>query len=151
LCLYLSVLDRTGKVHPTTSETQATQSSIRDVITETVDSQVGAADLTPDELFETSTSSLDSWIPPAKKMRKVQHIQVQHIEEVIAPGARLSSDVKWIPPVSPYGLIQEQLYRDPWKVLVACMLLNKTGGRQVCTTTLELHLWCTNIPSVSQD
>ncbi|CAM6037598.1 unnamed protein product [Sphagnum compactum] len=134
--------DQTGKVHPTTSETQATQSSIRDVMTETVDSLDGAADLTPDELFETTTSSLDSWIPPAKKMRKVQHIQVQHIEEVIAPGARLSSDVKWIPPVSPYGLIQEQLYQDPWKVLVACMLLNKTGGRQMHKVIWDLFELC---------
>ncbi|CAI5501172.1 unnamed protein product [Closterium sp. Naga37s-1] len=37
----------------------------------------------------------------------------------------------WVPPVSPFGLIQERLYRDPWKLLVACMLLNKTAGRQL--------------------
>jgi len=38
---------------------------------------------------------------------------------------------EWVPPVSPYGLIQEKLYKDPWKLLVACMLLNKTSGQQV--------------------
>lgn len=37
----------------------------------------------------------------------------------------------WVPPVSPYGLIQEKLYKDPWKLLVACMLLNKTAGQQM--------------------
>ena len=33
----------------------------------------------------------------------------------------------WVPPASPYGLLQEQLYADPWRVLVACALLNKTS------------------------
>lgn len=37
----------------------------------------------------------------------------------------------WVPPVSPYGLLEEELYRDPWKLLVSCMLLNKTTAVQV--------------------
>lgn len=80
-----------------------------------------------DELLG-STSSLEL-TPPAKRRRKVQTA----IAELTPPvGSRLLSGVNWVPPVSPYGLIQEQLYQDSWKVLVACMLLNKTGGRQVC-------------------
>lgn len=71
-------------------------------------------------------SSLD--FTPPRKRRKPQQLFVDGTPLV---GARLISGVKWVPPVSPYGLIQEQLYQDPWKVLVACMLLNKTGGRQV--------------------
>lgn len=35
------------------------------------------------------------------------------------------------PHVSPYGLIEEQLYYNPWKLLVACILLNKTSASQV--------------------
>jgi len=31
-----------------------------------------------------------------------------------------------IPPRSPYSLIQEDLWPDEWKILVACMLLNCT-------------------------
>ena len=38
----------------------------------------------------------------------------------------------WHPPASPYGLLEEVLYQDPWKLLVACMLLNVTSGLQVC-------------------
>ena len=38
----------------------------------------------------------------------------------------------WHPPASPYGLLEEVLYEDPWKLLVACMLLNVTSGLQVC-------------------
>ena len=39
----------------------------------------------------------------------------------------------WHPPASPYGLIEEYLYQEPWKLLVACMLLNVTSGLQVIT------------------
>ena len=28
--------------------------------------------------------------------------------------------------------VQEQLYHDPWKLLLACMLLNKTNATKVC-------------------
>ncbi|KAK2718552.1 uncharacterized protein LOC136037943 isoform X2 [Artemia franciscana] len=32
----------------------------------------------------------------------------------------------WIPPQSPYKLVQEILFRDPWKLLVASIFLNRT-------------------------
>ena len=35
----------------------------------------------------------------------------------------------WLPPVSPYGLIQETLWPDGWKILVACIMLNCTTRR----------------------
>ena len=34
----------------------------------------------------------------------------------------------WDPPQSPYGFIQEHLYRDPWQLLVATIFLNRTNG-----------------------
>ena len=37
----------------------------------------------------------------------------------------------WNPPVSPYGLLEEELYKDPWKLFVSCILLNKTSAVQV--------------------
>lgn len=47
-----------------------------------------------------------------------------------APAAAHSRDSagSWVPPPSPFGLLQETLYADPWKVLVACLLLNKTSA-----------------------
>ncbi|PSC75056.1 methyl-binding domain 4 [Micractinium conductrix] len=48
----------------------------------------------------------------------------------------------WEPPVSPYGLLEEELYDDPWKLLVACMLLNKTSGAQVRKVIWELFSLC---------
>ncbi|CAN0106066.1 unnamed protein product [Lampetra fluviatilis] len=37
---------------------------------------------------------------------------------------------KWTPPRSPFNLVQETLFHDPWKLLVATIFLNKTSGRQ---------------------
>ena len=37
---------------------------------------------------------------------------------------------KWIPPKSPFNLIQESLFHDPWKLLVATIFLNRTSGRK---------------------
>ncbi|XP_035205538.1 methyl-CpG-binding domain protein 4-like isoform X1 [Stegodyphus dumicola] len=38
---------------------------------------------------------------------------------------------KWIPPRSPFNLIQEDLYHDPWKMLIATICLQKTAGGSV--------------------
>lgn len=37
---------------------------------------------------------------------------------------------KWTPPRSPFNLIQETLFHDPWKLLIATIFLNKTSGKQ---------------------
>ena len=42
---------------------------------------------------------------------------------MIAPG--------WVPPRSPYSLIQEDLFPDEWMILVSCMMLNCTSRKQV--------------------
>jgi methyl-CpG-binding domain protein 4 len=34
----------------------------------------------------------------------------------------------YVPPSSPYGLVQEQLHQDPWKLLIATIFLNRTTG-----------------------
>ena len=45
------------------------------------------------------------------------------------PGLQKFFTLKYTPPKSPFNLIQEELYTDPWKLLVATIFLNKTGGR----------------------
>ncbi|CAD6205047.1 unnamed protein product [Miscanthus lutarioriparius] len=44
---------------------------------------------------------------------------------------RLSLDQLVPPPCSPHKLLQENYASDPWKVIVICMLLNLTQGKQV--------------------
>ena len=36
--------------------------------------------------------------------------------------------LNYVPPKSPFSLIQEQLFHDPWKLLIATVFLNKTAG-----------------------
>ncbi|KAG9333810.1 hypothetical protein JZ751_010089, partial [Albula glossodonta] len=36
---------------------------------------------------------------------------------------------QWTPPRSPFNLVQETLFHNPWKLLVATIFLNKTGGK----------------------
>lgn len=37
----------------------------------------------------------------------------------------------WIPPRSPFGLLQEDLGHSEWLILIACQMLNCTARRQV--------------------
>ena len=34
--------------------------------------------------------------------------------------------MNWIPPKSPFNLIQEHVYHDPWKIFVVCIFCNLT-------------------------
>nr|GEW78551.1 methyl-CpG-binding domain protein 4-like protein [Tanacetum cinerariifolium] len=46
-------------------------------------------------------------------------------------------DNTWVPPESIHHLIQENHYHDPWRIVVICILLNKTQGIQVKPAILE--------------
>ncbi|XP_073035153.1 uncharacterized protein [Primulina eburnea] len=48
---------------------------------------------------------------------------------------RITQDITWKPPPLKEKLIQHDHASDPWRVLVICMLLNKSGG-------LQEHSWC---------
>ena len=38
---------------------------------------------------------------------------------------------EWIPPQSPFDLLQERFWPDEWKILVVCLMLNQTSRKQV--------------------
>ena len=42
---------------------------------------------------------------------------------------KLKAGPKWIPPKSPFNLLQETLYHDPWKLLVGTIFMNKVSGK----------------------
>ena len=49
----------------------------------------------------------------------------------VAPGLRRHKHLEYpdfVPPSSPHGLVQEQLFKEPWKLLVATIFLNRTTG-----------------------
>ncbi|GFO15651.1 methyl-cpg-binding domain protein 4 [Plakobranchus ocellatus] len=57
---------------------------------------------------------------------------------------KLKRDSSWVPPKSPFFLVQESLFHDPWKLLVATIFLNKTSGRQAIPTLWKfLNHWPT--------
>lgn len=44
----------------------------------------------------------------------------------------------WAPPKSPIGMLQEDLWPNEWKILVACLLHNQTSRKQVNKVYKEL-------------
>jgi len=39
--------------------------------------------------------------------------------------------MSWIPPKSPFDLLQGRYWPDDWKILIVCLLLNQTSRKQV--------------------
>ena len=46
--------------------------------------------------------------------------------------------MRWIPPRSPYNLLQESVWQDPWKIFVCCIFCNLTRRVQA-----EPYFWKT--------
>ncbi|KAG8365742.1 hypothetical protein BUALT_Bualt17G0003500 [Buddleja alternifolia] len=71
-------------------------------------------------------------VQPEKARKKKAHTPVltaaQKQDEAYK---RKTPDNTWMPPRSPFNLLQEDHAFDPWRVLVICMLLNQTTGLQV--------------------
>ncbi|XP_025019209.1 methyl-CpG-binding domain protein 4 isoform X2 [Python bivittatus] len=53
------------------------------------------------------------------------------IKEAPSPPRRKAFR-KWTPPRSPFNLVQETLFHDPWKLLIATIFLNKTSDGYPC-------------------
>ncbi|XP_058744304.1 methyl-CpG-binding domain protein 4-like protein [Vicia villosa] len=67
---------------------------------------------------------------------------------------RKSPENNWLPPRSHWNLIQEDHFHDPWRVLVICMLLNRTTGAQTKKVLDEFFKLCPDAEScmrVSRD
>ncbi|KAK9085620.1 hypothetical protein Sjap_026031 [Stephania japonica] len=63
---------------------------------------------------------------------------------------RRRADNTWTPPQSPAKLIQEEHFRDPWRVLVICMLLNRTTGRQARGVVSDLFNLCPDAKTATE-
>lgn len=76
---------------------------------------------TPVQVSVAATNQTKRQKPPVLKAAQKQDIAY----------LRKTADNSWIPPPSPFNLLQEAHASDPWRVLVICMLLNLTTGKQV--------------------
>ncbi|XP_017265235.1 methyl-CpG-binding domain protein 4 [Kryptolebias marmoratus] len=62
------------------------------------------------------------------KRRTSPYFSRKPLKDGLSPPRRKAFR-KWTPPRSPFNLVQETLFHDPWKLLVATIFLNKTSGR----------------------
>ncbi|WVY93177.1 hypothetical protein V8G54_032265 [Vigna mungo] len=63
---------------------------------------------------------------------------------------RKTPDNTWKPPRSATVLIQEDHAHDPWRVLVICMLLNRTSGTQTKKIVSDFFNLCPNAKSCTE-
>lgn len=61
--------------------------------------------------------------------RQNNHLNLSKLEAVCIRN--------WIPPKSPFNLIQETLFHDPWKLLIATIFLNRTSGAKAIPVLWE--------------
>ena len=61
--------------------------------------------------------------------------KVSGLEQEVSCDSPPPQQSTWEPPVSPFGLIEEQVFHNPWKVFLACLLLNRTSATQVRKST----------------
>ncbi|CAA7047601.1 unnamed protein product [Microthlaspi erraticum] len=63
---------------------------------------------------------------------------------------RKTPDNTWVPPRSPCNLLQEDHWRDPWRVLVICMLLNRTSGAQTRGVIAAVFALCPDAKTATE-
>ncbi|KAL5079268.1 hypothetical protein RYX36_007689 [Vicia faba] len=63
---------------------------------------------------------------------------------------RKTAENNWLPPRSHWNLIQEDHFRDPWRVLVICMLLNRTTGTQMKKIVSKFFELCPDAESCTR-
>ncbi|XP_024018666.1 methyl-CpG-binding domain protein 4-like protein isoform X1 [Morus notabilis] len=63
---------------------------------------------------------------------------------------RKTDDNKWNPPPSEIRLIQQDHLHDPWRVLVICMLLNRTTGAQATRVISDFFSLCPNAKAATE-
>lgn len=87
--------------------------------------------------FTSETLREDS-IPRAQieKRKTSLYFSSKYNKEALSPPRRKAFK-KWTPPRSPFNLVQETLFHDPWKLLIATIFLNRTSGKMAIPVLWE--------------
>uniref|UniRef100_A0A8D2DEH0 Methyl-CpG-binding domain protein 4 n=1 Tax=Sciurus vulgaris TaxID=55149 RepID=A0A8D2DEH0_SCIVU len=85
----------------------------------------GKRDSTSEKIFHE-----DTIIPrtQVEKRKTSLYFSSKYNKEALSPPRRKAFK-KWTPPRSPFNLVQETLFHDPWKLLIATIFLNRTSGK----------------------
>ncbi|XP_067400464.1 methyl-CpG-binding domain protein 4 isoform X2 [Emydura macquarii macquarii] len=86
----------------------------------------------------TSVKMLQDFVPRTQVERRKTspYFSSKHSTEAPSPPRRKAFR-KWTPPRSPFNLVQETLFHDPWKLLIATIFLNKTSGKMAVPVLWE--------------
>ncbi|XP_010636260.1 methyl-CpG-binding domain protein 4 isoform X5 [Fukomys damarensis] len=71
-----------------------------------------------------------------EKRKTSQYFSSKYSREALSPPRRKAFK-KWTPPRSPFNLVQETLFHDPWKLLIATIFLNRTSGKMAIPVLWE--------------
>ncbi|XP_016279984.1 methyl-CpG-binding domain protein 4 isoform X1 [Monodelphis domestica] len=71
-----------------------------------------------------------------EKRKTSQYFSNKYNKEALSPPRRKLFK-KWTPPRSPFNLVQETLFHDPWKLLIATIFLNRTSGKMAIPVLWE--------------
>ncbi|XP_041617941.1 methyl-CpG-binding domain protein 4 isoform X1 [Vulpes lagopus] len=71
-----------------------------------------------------------------EKRKTSLYFSSKYNKEVLSPPRRKAFK-KWTPPRSPFNLVQETLFHDPWKLLIATIFLNRTSGKMAIPVLWE--------------
>ncbi|XP_021398203.2 methyl-CpG-binding domain protein 4 [Lonchura striata] len=85
-----------------------------------------------------ATTSPEESVPRTQVERRKTspYFSSKYSKEALSPPRRKALR-KWTPPRSPFNLIQETLFHDPWKLLIATIFLNKTSGKMAIPVLWE--------------
>ncbi|XP_076202915.1 methyl-CpG-binding domain protein 4 [Aptenodytes patagonicus] len=87
---------------------------------------------------ETDRGNPEESIPRTQMDRRKTspYFSSKYSKEAPSPPRRKAFR-KWTPPRSPFNLVQETLFHDPWKLLIATIFLNKTSGKMAIPVLWE--------------
>ncbi|XP_012399094.1 methyl-CpG-binding domain protein 4 isoform X2 [Sarcophilus harrisii] len=74
--------------------------------------------------------------PQVERRKTSQYFSNKYNQEALSPPRRKLFK-KWTPPRSPFNLVQETLFHDPWKLLIATIFLNRTSGKMAIPVLWE--------------
>ncbi|XP_038628094.1 methyl-CpG-binding domain protein 4 isoform X2 [Tachyglossus aculeatus] len=74
--------------------------------------------------------------PHIDRRKTSLYFSTKHPNKALSPPRRKAFR-KWTPPHSPYNLVQEILFHDPWKLLIATIFLNRTSGKMAIPVLWE--------------
>ncbi|XP_039202483.1 methyl-CpG-binding domain protein 4 isoform X1 [Crotalus tigris] len=114
-CISVTEMQRNGMASESASEQSA---STMDV---TVSQMCGEKPFTSAKKSHTQKTQVE-------RRKTSPYFSRKLIKEAPSPPRRKTFR-KWTPPRSPFNLVQETLFHDPWKLLIATIFLNKTSGK----------------------